>query len=178
MTLNRRSGSFALALVLFACTAPDSDEAGRASQAVSACRTVPLIASVTSKPKRHTDASVDLAPPLVFEVPAEIDVTEGNAGNQHAVLRITSPGLETKCRYRSPGFPHPHTPAELAAASRYLFEHCTVDDDAVTPPHAGDAVTATHVELTIDGDNKVPITTAEIDLVEIGRRTRTCTAIS
>ncbi|HTJ84094.1 MAG TPA: hypothetical protein VL400_20385, partial [Polyangiaceae bacterium] len=73
MFLKRRSHGFALASFLLACAAPDTDEAGRASQAVSSCRTVPLIASVTSKPKRHSDASVDLAPPLRFEVPAEID---------------------------------------------------------------------------------------------------------
>jgi hypothetical protein len=121
-----------IAVGLVACVAPDTDESevAQSRQAVDACRSVVLDASVSYAPRRHDDAVVDLSPAFRFAVPSEIPIVQGNGGNQHATLRSRFGGIETKCRYRSPGVSHPHTPAQIAQASRYLFEHCTSSSHA------------------------------------------------
>ncbi len=160
-----------IAVGLVACVAPDTDESevAQSRQAVDACRSVLLDASVSYAPRRHDDAVIDLSPAFRFAVPSEIPIVQGNGARQHSVLTSQYAGIETKCRYRSLGVAHPTTPEQLAQASRYVFEHCTTSDDspnAPPAPTAGDVITTTHLELTIDGDNKGGTTRAQLSLAE------------
>lgn len=131
------------------------------------CEHVHLVAAKNyGPPPSWENAVVSLEHPITFEIPAEIPVTEGNAGNHWAHLRFRlGSGPVVRCSYRGgASVPHPSTPAQLALAARYVFFGCNngmaAGDDAeadwfkLRVLHGGNACFGgrTEVELEIEDE--------------------------
>ena len=132
-----------------------------------ACEHAHLVASKSyGPPPRWEDGVAVLDHPISFEIPGEIPVTEGNAGNRWVTLRFRlGGGPVVRCRYRGGAdVPYPSTPEELEAASRYVFSHCNngmvAGDDAEADQfrlrvlHGGNAFQGerTEVELELEDE--------------------------
>lgn len=142
-------------------------------------RSATLEATRVYSPTHATDGVATFSAPFALEIPAEIPVTAGNAGNKKVVLAIDLGGTTLRCQYRG-GSPkaHPASAEDLALAGTYRFVSChdaggaDDDADASTAPSApsygaGTVVTAVGVRLHVQGgDSRQPLTQVALTVTE------------
>jgi hypothetical protein len=110
------------------------------------CEPITLRASRSYLPASWEDAEVELDEHVVFELPAELPVVEGNAGNGWAILSFLDEetGSQVACYYRGgASTPIPLTPPQLALATRYNHVWC---QDGSVP---GDDIETDHLRLRV-----------------------------
>jgi hypothetical protein len=107
---------------------------------------------------RWTDGTATLG--YAVTIPATIPVIQGNSGNKSASLTFTTSSGRVECRYRGgSNRAHPTSAADLAAASRYVFDRCSNRQSANTPIIASSV--ALHVQK---GDSRQPNTRVRVTL--------------
>lgn len=92
------------------------------------CASVELVASKSYRPARWSDAEQSLEHPLHFQIPAELEVTEGDAGRHWSTLSYALGGEPAvTCWYRGDGGPGCNEPG---AGEHYLLHHCSNEAQA------------------------------------------------
>ncbi|WP_394826034.1 hypothetical protein [Pendulispora albinea] len=125
------------------------------------CEGADLEASVTHSPYSRTDGKSQLEHPIPFDVPSEIPVISGNAGNHWARLSFAKAGARAvRCYYRGGAdVCFPSTPEQIEKGKRYVFEYC---DNGLS---AGARAEADRFELRVtkSGDRTAK-TTADLEI--------------
>lgn len=111
-----------------------------------------------SGPTQWTDGTATLG--YAVTIPATIPVIQGNSGNKWASLTFTTASGQVECRYRGGSDrAHPTSAADLADASRYVFDRCS------NGLGANAAIVAASVVLHVhNGDNRQPNTRVRVGL--------------
>jgi len=115
-----------------------------------------LVASRSYSPSAWTDADYTVNGRVGFFVPAELPVTEGDAGSGWAWLTFTrfEEGDLVTCRYRGND-----------TGTAYAFARCTGEDDGTVPVVAGDMVSVSTLNLHVhSGCNECGTTRVELSL--------------
>lgn len=109
-----------------------------------------LTASILFRPTRWEDGELELDGVARVEIPAELPVVEGNAGNQWAWLTFQRADTYdvVRCRYRGgASSANPRGRTDEERGRRYLFDRCTGQWPGSPPIQAGDEVDVLTMEL-------------------------------
>ncbi|HTQ06090.1 MAG TPA: hypothetical protein VMI54_19645 [Polyangiaceae bacterium] len=135
------------------CTTMDQCEAGVCTGLSGSCASpmenVTLVASLVSGTGTAFDGVASMAAGE-FLIPAELQVTSGNAGNGSALLTILEGESSVQCHYLGgASLAHPTTALEIALGQHYVFSSC--DNGSVS----GDPLFSTGFQLHLLGGDSL-----------------------
>lgn len=129
------------------------------------CLYLNLVATKSYKPPTRFDAEETLDRIIQFEIPTEIPVTKGNAGNHLSKFYFTDPtdNKEVTCTYKGGvNKSHPKDSVQIEKGLYYEFKEC--DNDMI----AGETTLSNYFRLEIvNGDSKAGETEISLTLDEL-----------